>query len=101
METNIVERKCLCHLYDKEAYHEATGNHCYECDAFHDGRLYQAEISFPLGFGEGKKAGIKEVVDYFSGHWMGQTRGMLLYEIPVGDRCLLEDDVVPSSKIGI
>ena len=41
------------------------------------------------------KAGIQKVVDYFSRHWMGQTRQMMLYEIPAKDRDLLEDGIIP------
>jgi len=44
------------------------------------------------------RAGIREVVNYYSRHWMGQTRGMLLYEIPSKDRDLLEDGIVPKGK---
>jgi len=42
-----------------------------------------------------KQEGRREVADYFSRHWMGQTRGMMIYEIPVKDRPLLEDGIVP------
>lgn len=45
---------------------------------------------------ETKRAGIREVVDYFSRHWMGATKGMLIYEIPDKDRDLLEDGIVPN-----
>jgi len=50
-----------------------------------------AEISF--------KAGIRATVGYFSKHWMGAARGMLLYEISDKDRMLLEDGILPPDVI--
>ena len=51
----------------------------------------QAKLTWDIA----EKAGIKKVVDYFSRHWMGQTRQMMLYEIPAKDRDLLEDGIIP------
>jgi len=45
------------------------------------------------------KAGIRATVGYFSKHWMGAARGMLLYEISDKDRMLLEDGILPPDVI--
>lgn len=74
--------------------------------AKHDIRLLQNPLSptdttiINKALEDARQAGIREVVDYFSRHWMGQTRGMLLYEIPTKDRDLLEDGIVPNQENG-
>ena len=44
---------------------------------------------------EGFKAGVAQTLDYFSRHWMGCTKGMMLYEIPEKDRDLLGNGIIP------
>ena len=58
---DTVIHECICGRYDFVPFYSPWDvnntqlNHCYECDAYHDGKLSQAEISF--------KAGIEKVVE--------------------------------------
>lgn len=47
--------KCMCASYDFEPFYSPWDkehkelHHCYECDAYNEGKLIQAEISFKAG----------------------------------------------------
>lgn len=52
---DTVQHKCICGGYDFEPFYSPWDTehkkpkHCYECDAYNEGKRHQAEISFKAG----------------------------------------------------
>ena len=49
---DTVVKECICASYDKVPFkppHSEEVYHCYECDAYHDGKKDQAEVAFKAG----------------------------------------------------
>lgn len=65
---DTVTRKCICDMYDKVPFYSPWDvnntelHHCYECDAYHEGKLEQSKLSFPAGEKQGYKKGYKGAV---------------------------------------
>ena len=67
----IVMPECICGRYDFEPFKSGEEMiHCYECNAYHDGKLAQAKVSF--------KAGMREVVEFVEKFLIGKDKTQLI-----------------------
>jgi hypothetical protein len=79
---DTMEHECICEMYHFKPFYSPWDteqkelHHCYECNAYNNGKFKQAEISFKAGKTEGYKEGLMMREPYLEGikevvEWVG------------------------------